>query len=387
MAAIAERILSFLPGRRSPDVRVAPQPPVVDPVPVRQPHIEKDPRNPKLRQGIEELAELISFKPFKEREVNRTVSEEFPLMPSDLEGVRPLRRLLAIHRFPYVAVGFTVGGSINPDIPNVYQLFANRKASLTLQVLGETPLVRASALVIDTGRIVRSYRPDEFLDETVTVKRLRKKKNIYDKGEDDLAYRSDVRPQQIVNGVTDVVRSLRSEFLAQEEARAQEILTPTQRALVEAIRERAMAIHGGSNNRGFLDHFSIEGYVDSRERLEKISVVFSLAADSKKARNNAAWKNVKVFDGLVLPTLDRTTHFTVSPVNDHYYKATGGIGTGRPGVRRTPIELHGVNREGMMRGNVSDIPSQLFRRFLYERTGAFEFENKAPILLATSIKH
>lgn len=237
--------------------------------------------------------------------------------------------------------------------------------------------------------MAQAYRPHEYLDESVKIRRFRKKGNIDDTGEDDLSGRRDASPEQIINGLNAVVKGLRAEFFAREVERANAILTPTQSELVEAIRERGMAIHAGSNKRGFYDHFVLAGYVGSNRRLEKLCVVFSAASDNRKSQ----WKSHNVLDGLELPSLDKSTRFSVTSATDEDpnedrisgFALVGRIGLAQRGGRHIPLELREANREGMMRGQVSDIPSALFRRFLIERIGATEFENRAPILLATSI--
>lgn len=347
--------------------------------------VEKDPRNPVLRCGIEELASLISFKEFQSKEITGYSSSEFPLLSLDVDGIRPLRRLLSVHRFPYIGVEFTVGGSIDHNCPNICNLIAHRSAVLRITVPGETPRTHATVLIINADRVAQAYRPNEYLDESVKVDRL------CNEWRDDLTGRKDVRSEQVVRDLNSVVRRLREQFLTQERERADAALTPTQKALVEAIRERGMTIHKYSNNRGFYDHFALMGYVGSRGKLEKIDAVFSLAADGGEERRKSAWRDANVFGGLELASLGRTTRFSVSPVvnedgSSYYYEAVGRIGVAQRRRRYIPVELHEVNREGMMdEQQVSDFPSQSFRRFLFERPGVFEFENRAPILLATSL--
>lgn len=103
MVAVIERVRSFLSGGRSSEVQTPPSL-VAKPIQTRlEPYIDRDPRNPILRRGIEELASLISFRKFRSKEVTGELSLEFPLLSSDVGGIKPLRRLYPYIDFPIYA--------------------------------------------------------------------------------------------------------------------------------------------------------------------------------------------------------------------------------------------------------------------------------------------
>lgn len=361
---------SQTPSQPTPEVRYFPQ--------------EEDRHAEDLRLSIGELFPLMAFRQVPQYSLERIT---MPIAGSDLMDASQTRGLIGgIERFRCVNVSLQCG--LDEDLP----IFPHIGTFLTVTV----PHSRSQKCGLDlwSARSYHASRPEDFRERKSFVAFRQDQDSLQEVDLFDESLTSKNRAHQVVGELKAIFRRLRSEFLTSEASRIH--LTPAQKAMVEAVTRRGMAIHQNPGSRGLRDQFVLIGSIGEKRELLDLTVIFSAASNLGKSE----WKNPRVLDHLDLNWGERkirgltTSEIIVNPqrAEDHNYrfKGRGTLRVWRKGANEhlasVSTNLHQVDN---LRPFVSvpDYLSAMFKRHLCERLNVPLDKNAAysGVLLGTSI--
>ncbi|TSC89414.1 MAG: hypothetical protein G01um10145_571 [Microgenomates group bacterium Gr01-1014_5] len=354
---------------------------------------EDKPEHPLTRtvtQQIEELFSMVAFQ--RVGKFSSPFTALAYLRPEDLKDAHSLSRVLRLkgQGMQIVKISLTTGSE-------PYEYIYCKSASIEVEDADKSRVLNSQAILIATAAIL-GLDWEELSPPTLYFKRSSFEAPRSLKDAKDLLNPGAIKPTTVVKELSVIMGGLKQEFLEAERQSAEKMLTPRQKALVAAIVEKARAIRGASNNRGFFDEFLLTAIPDNNGKLEKLVIIFSAASD----RGVSEWEKPDVLGGLTTSwkshgrQISRTTSSWLVPqptCNEapEFYIAEGAVVIQKKRLQSKPdfletvaVLLEETQREGHFSPRVSDVVSRLFTHYLADRAKNSERATK-DIILASSM--